>query len=86
MYDLLDIYLLGSDTLEAIGTQQAEKMDAVQAMLRQQRMTEAAVRAAHTLSGIFGMRLLQTVEDKKREMEDRHGFPLQLQPKDREKA
>lgn len=78
MFDLLDLYTLGSDALKAIGTGQADAMTAIQALRRQMRMTEAACSAAHIIKGFYGNLLLLKVEERKQEMDERHGFPLEL--------
>lgn len=82
MHDLLDIYTMGSDALKAIGTKQTDKMDFMQAMQRQMRMTNAAMNASNTIKGLYGSRLLMEVEKRKREMEERDGFPLSVKEKE----
>lgn len=76
MSDLLDIYLMGSDALKAIGTRQP--MDPVQALLRQQKMTSAAMDAANIIRGFYGNRLLMEADRQKQQLEQQHGFPLKL--------
>lgn len=78
MHDLLTLYTLGSDGLKAVGTRQEDKMTPMQALLRQQKMTAAAMNAAHILRGKYGMQLMIAVEKRKQEEEEQHGFPLQL--------
>ena len=57
MNNILDLYNFGSDALKAIGTHQTDKFDATQALIRQKRITEAAMKAADILQGFFGTRL-----------------------------
>lgn len=76
MSDLLDIYLMGSDALKAIGTR--HPMDPVQALLRQQKMTSAAMDAANIIRGFYGNRLLMEADRQKQQLEQQHGFPLKL--------
>ena len=76
MNDLLDIFLSGSDALKSIGTDQP--IDKVQAMLRQMKMTSAAMDAANIIEGRFGNLLLMEVQKQKAEMEKQQGFPLEL--------
>ena len=79
MQDLLDIYLLGSDALKSIGTQQP--MDEVQAMRRQMKMIDAAMDAANIIHGFYGNRLLMAADKRKQELEAEKGFPLKLNEK-----
>ena len=76
MSDLLDIYLMGSDALKAIGT--CQPMDPVQALHRQQKMTSAAMDAANIIRGFYGNRMLMEVDRQKQQLEQQHGFPLKL--------
>lgn len=76
MNDLLDIFLSGSDALKSIGTDQP--IDKVQAMLRQMKMTSAAMDAANIIEGRFGNLLLMEVQKQKAEMEKQQGFPLEM--------
>jgi len=76
MSDLLDIYLMGSDALKAIGTRQP--MDPVQALHRQQKMTSAAMDAANIIRGLYGNRLLMEAGRQKQQLEQQHGFTLKL--------
>ncbi len=78
MHDLLTLYTLGSDGLKAVGTKQEDKMTPIQALRRQQKMTAAAMNAAHILRGMYGMQLLMAVDKRKQEEEEQHGFPLEL--------
>ena len=78
MNNILDLYNFGSDALKAIGTHQTDKFDATQALIRQKRITEAAMNAADILQGLFGMRLITEVDKKKHLLELRDGFPLKL--------
>ena len=76
MQDLLDIYLMGSDALKAIGTRQP--MDETQALHRQMKMIDAAMDAANIIHGFYGNRLLMEADRQKQQMEQQHGFPLKL--------
>lgn len=76
MFDLIDIYLMGSDALKAIGTRQP--MDETQALQRQLKMIDAAMDAANIIRGFYGNRLLMEVDRRKAELEQQHGFPLKL--------
>lgn len=76
MFDLIDIYLMGSDALKAIGTRQP--MDPMQALQRQKKMIDAAMDAAHIIRGFYGNRLLMEVNRQRQELEQKHGFPLKL--------
>jgi len=76
MSDLLNIYLMGSDALKAIGTRQP--MDETQALHRQMKMIDAAMDAANIIRGFYGNLLLMEVDRRKAELESRHGFPLEL--------
>ena len=76
MHDLLDIYLMGSDALKAIGTRQP--MDETQALHRQMKMIDAAMDAANIIHGFYGNRLLMEADRQKQQMEQQHGFPLKL--------
>ena len=78
MNNILDLYNFGSDALKAIGTHQTDKFDAMQALIRQKRITEAAMNAADILQGLFGTRLIMEVDKKKHLLELRDGFPLKL--------
>ena len=84
MHDLLTLYTLGSDGLKAVGTKQEDKMTPIQALRRQQKMTAAAMNAAHILRGMYGMQLMMAVEKRKQEEEEKHGFPLQLLEQNKE--
>lgn len=76
MGDLLDIYLMGSDAFKSIGTNQP--MDETQALRRQMKMIDAAMDAANIIQGFYGNRLLMEVDKRKRELEESHGFPLEV--------
>lgn len=76
MRDLLDIYLMGSDGLKAIGTRQP--MDETQALQRQMKMIDAAMDAANIIRGFYGNRLLMEADKQWLELEQKHGFPLKL--------
>ena len=76
MNDLLDIYTMGSDALKSIGTHQP--MDETQALHRQMKMIDAAMDAANIIQGFFGNLLLMKVDERKQELEEKHGFPLKL--------
>lgn len=76
MFDLIDIFLMGSDALKAIGTRQP--MDPMQSLQRQKKMIDAAMDAANIIRGFYGNRLLMEVNRQKAELEDKHGFPLEL--------
>lgn len=76
MSDLLDIYLMGSDALKAVGT--GQPMDPMQALQRQKKMIDAAMDAANIIQGFYGNLLLMKVDERKQEMEQHHGFPLKL--------
>ena len=76
MSDLLDIYLMGSDALKAIGTRQP--MDETQALHRQMKMIDAAMDAANIIRGFYGNRLLMEADRQKQQLEQQHGFPLKL--------
>ena len=78
MRDLLDIYLMGSDALKAIGTRQP--IDELEALHRQMKMIDAAMDAANIIQGFYGNRLLMEVNRRKAELEQQRGFPLK--PKD----
>ena len=84
MHDLLMLYTLGSDGLKAVGTKQEDKMTPIQALRRQLKMTAAAMDAAHILCGKYGMQLMIAVEKRKKEEEEKHGFPLQLPEQNKE--
>ena len=73
---LLDIYLMGSDALKAVGT--GQPMDETQALQRQLKMIDAAMDAANIIQGFYGNRLLMEADRRKAELEARHGFPLEL--------
>lgn len=76
MNDLIDLYTMGSDAFKSIGTDQPISKE--QAMKRQMRMTEAAMRAANIINGTGGGFLLMEVYKQKSEMEQKQGFPLEL--------
>ena len=76
MDDLLDIFLMGSDALKAVGTHQP--MNETQALHRQMKMIDAAMDAANIIHGFYGNMLLMAVEKRKQEMEAEQGFPLKL--------
>ena len=76
MFDLIDIFLMGSDALKAVGTRQP--MDPTQALQRQMKMIDAAMDAANIIRGFYGNRLLMEADKQKQQLEARHGFPLQL--------
>lgn len=76
MSDLLDIYLMGSDALKAIGTRQP--MDETQALQRQMKMIDAAMDAANIIRGFYGNRLLMEADRQWQELQLKHGFPLKL--------
>ena len=76
MSDLLDIYLMGSDALKAVGTRQP--IDELQALHRQMKMIDAATDAANIIQGFYGNRLLMEVARQKQQLEQQHGFPLKL--------
>ena len=78
MHDLLTLYTLGSDGLKAVGTKHEDKMTPMQALSRQQKMTDAAMNAAYILRGMYGMQQMMAVEKRKQAEEEKHGFPLQL--------
>ena len=65
MDDLIDLYTMGSDAYKSIGTHQP--MSETQALKRQMRMI-----------GFFGNLLLMEIDKRKAEMEERHGFPLEI--------
>lgn len=73
MRDVLELYTIGSEALKAIGTSQADKIDPVQAMQRQLRMTESAMNIAYNLRGMYGMHLIMAIEKRKQEIEERIG-------------
>lgn len=76
MNDLIDLYTMGSDAFKSIGTDQPISKE--QAMKRQMRMTEAAMRVANIINGTGGGFLLMEVYKQKSEMEQKHGFPLEI--------
>ncbi len=76
MRDLLDIYLMGSDALKAVGTRQP--IDELQALHRQMKMIDAAMDAANIIQGFYGNRLLMEVDRRKAELEQQRGFPMKL--------
>lgn len=76
MFDLIDIYLMGSDTLKAIGT--CRPMDETQALHRQNKMIDAAMDAANIIRGFYGNQLLMEANKQWQELEQKHGFPLKL--------
>ena len=76
MNDLIDLYTMGSDAYKSIGTQQP--MSGMQALKRQMRMIDAAMDAANIIRGFFGNLLLMEIDKRKAEMEERHGFPLEI--------
>ena len=73
---LLDIYLMGSDALKAVGT--GQPMDETQALHRQMKMIDAAMDAANIIRGFYGNRLLMEADRQKQQLEQLHGFPLKL--------
>ena len=76
MDDLIDLYTMGSDAYKSIGTHQP--MSETQALKRQMRMIDAAMDAANIIRGFFGNLLLMEIDKRKAEMEERHGFPLEI--------
>ena len=76
MFDLLDIFLMGSDALKAVGTRQP--MDPAQALQRQKKMIDAAMDAANIIRGFYGNRLLMEANKQWQQLEQQHGFPLKL--------
>ena len=76
MFDLIDIFLMGSDALKAVGTRQP--MDPAQALQRQKKMIDAAVDAANIIRGFYGNRLLMEADKQWQQLEQQHGFPLKL--------
>ena len=76
MFDLLDIFLMGSDALKAVGTRQP--MDPAQALQRQKKMIDAAMDAANIIRGFYGNRLLMEADKQWQQLEQQHGFPLKL--------
>lgn len=76
MNDLIDLYTMGSDAFKSIGTDQP--MSKEQALKRQMRMTEAAMRAAYIIEGTSGGFLLMEVQKQKAELEQKQGFPLEI--------
>lgn len=77
MNNILDLYNFGSDALKAIGTHQTDKFDAMQALIRQKRITEAAMKAADILQGLFGTRLIMEVDKKKTSFGVKGWFPIE---------
>ena len=51
MFDLIDIFLMGSDALKAVGTRQP--MDPTQALQRQMKMIDAAMDAFQMTTRFF---------------------------------
>ena len=76
MFDLIDIFLMGSDALKAVGTRQP--MDPAQALQRQMKMIDAAMDAANIIRGFYGNRLLMEANKQWQQLEQQHGFPLKL--------
>ena len=76
MSDMLNIYLMGSEALKAIGTRQP--MDRIQVLHRQMKMIDAAMDAANIIQGFNGNILLMEVDKRKQELEEKYGFPLKL--------
>ena len=76
MFDLLDIFLMGSDALKAVGTRQP--MDETQALHRQMKMIDAAMDAANIIRGFYGNQLLMEANKQWQQLEQQHGFPLKL--------
>lgn len=76
MFDLLDIFLMGSDALKAVGTRQP--MDPTQALQRQMKMIDAAMDAANIIRGFYGNRMLMEADKQWQQLEQQHGFPLKL--------
>ncbi len=76
MFDLIDIFLMGSDALKAIGTRQP--MDETQALQRQLKMIDAAMDAANIIRGFYGNQMLMEANKQWQELEQKHGFPLKL--------
>ena len=76
MFDLIDIFLMGSDALKAVGTRQP--MDETQALQRQKKMIDAAMDAANIIRGFYGNRLLMEADKQWQQLEQQHGFPLKL--------
>ena len=76
MFDLLDIFLMGSDALKAVGTRQP--MDPAQALQRQKKMIDAAMDAANIIRGFYGNQLLMEANKQWQQLEQQHGFPLKL--------
>ena len=76
MFDLLDIFLMGSDALKAVGTRQP--MDPAQALQRQKKMIDAAMDAANIIRGFYGNQLLMEADKQWQQLEQQHGFPLKL--------
>ena len=76
MFDLIDIFLMGSDALKAVGTRQP--MDPAQALQRQKKMIDAAMDAANIIRGFYGNQLLMEADRQWQQLEQQHGFPLKL--------
>lgn len=76
MFDLIDIFLMGSDALKAIGTRQL--MDETQALQRQMKMIGAAMDAANIIRGCYGNQMLMEANKQWQQLEQKHGFPLKL--------
>ena len=76
MFDLIDIFLMGSDALKAVGTRQP--MDETQALQRQMKMIDAAMDAANIIRGFYGNQLLMEANKQWQQLEQQHGFPLKL--------
>ena len=76
MFDLIDIFLMGSDALKAVGTRQP--MDPAQALQRQMKMIDAAMDAANIIRGFYGNQLLMEADKQWQQLEQQHGFPLKL--------
>ena len=76
MFDLLDIFLMGSDALKAVGTRQP--MDPTQALQRQKKMIDAAMDAANIIRGFYGNQMLMEADKQWQQLEQQHGFPLKL--------
>ena len=76
MFDLIDIFLMGSDALKAIGT--CQPMDELQALQRQVKMIDAAMDAANIIRGFYGNQMLMEANKQWQQMEQQRGFPLKL--------
>ena len=76
MFDLIDIFLMGSDALKAVGTRQP--MDETPVLHRQMKMIDAAMDAANIIRGFYGNQLLMEADKQWQQLKQQHGFPLKL--------